>query len=167
MFVWENLKFKSKALTIRGFRITILQSVFAAFVITVFAINTGWLFYAAETIADRGTDRFLRETAAYISANTNHRFLLSPRVQAHLTKVEKTPLANVTNDSSQADRVILYSLEGQRRWQDWQANNFWLTTTWFGPYEMNFNVYPNWWGDDRIVVMTMEEAKQNEILIVK
>ena len=167
MFVWEKLKFKSKAPAIGIFRFTAPQFVFAAFVVTVFAINTSWLVYAAETIASRRTDRFVRETAAYISANESHRFLLSPRVQAHLTNIEKTPFANVTNDSSQANRVILYSSEGQRRWQDWQANNFWLTITWFGPYETNFNVYPNWWGDERIIVMTMEEAKQNEILIVK
>jgi 4-amino-4-deoxy-L-arabinose transferase-like glycosyltransferase len=167
MFLWGKLKFKSKVLSLGNFRFTVLQSVFAAFIVTVFAVNAVWLVYAAETIADRRTDRFVRETAAYISTNGSHRFFLSPRVQARLTKIEKTPFANVTDDPSQADRVILYSSEGQRRWQDWQANNFWLTETWFGPYEMNFNVYPNWWGDERIVVMTMKEAKRNEILIVK
>jgi hypothetical protein len=71
----------------------------------------------------------------------------------------------VTDDSTEADYVMLYASEGMRHWHDWPANNFWLTATWFGPYEINFNAYPNWWGDDRIIVIPMALAKRIGILV--
>ena len=66
-----------------------------------------------------------------------------------------------------ADRVLLYAGEGFEHWQDWPANNPWLTEQWFGPYEVNFNIYPNWWGDDRIIELTEARARKLGILLVR
>jgi hypothetical protein len=32
---------------------------------------------------------------------------------------------------------------------------------------VNFNVYPNWWGDDRILVMSIAQAREIGILVVR
>ena len=167
IFTWERLKLGVAGRAVGSVHLNLVQLGFAALMLTAFSINAGWLVYTAQTIADRNTDRFVREAAAYISANGGQQFFLSPRVRAHLTTVGPIQLPNVTDDPTRADEVILYAHEGVRRWQDWPANRFWLTTTWFGPYEVNFNVYPNWWGDDRIIVVPMARAKQIGILVVK
>jgi hypothetical protein len=126
--------------------------------------NCGWLIYAAETIADRHTDRFIHEAARYIAASgTDRRFFVSPRVRLQLASLGPLPSPGVTDDPARADYVVFYANEGLPRWQDWPANQPWLTT-WFGPCEVNFNIYPNWWGDDRIVVMPMRQARALRLL---
>ena len=166
-FIWERLKLGVAGRAIGGANLNPIQLGFAALMVTAFSVNAGWLAYAAQTIVDRNTDRFVREAAAYISANKDQQFFLSPRVHTHLTAVGATQLPNVTDDPTRADGVILYAHEGMKRWQDWPANEFRRTTTWFGPYEVNFNAYPNWWGDDRIIVLPVTRAKQIGILVVK
>ena len=47
------------------------------------------------------------------------------------------------HQAGEANRVLLYASEGLPRWQDWPANRPDLTERWFGPYEVNFNIYPN------------------------
>jgi 4-amino-4-deoxy-L-arabinose transferase-like glycosyltransferase len=164
-FLWERLKLKGGKFY--NFELNLPRALFAALLSVAFAINFGWLIYAAETITERNTDRFIREAAAYISANGDRRIFLSPRVRTHLTAIGSTRFENVTENSAEADRVLFYAHEGMSRYQDWQANNYWFTETWFGPYEVNFNVYPNWWGDDRIVVMTTARANEIGVLVVK
>jgi hypothetical protein len=34
-----------------------------------------------------------------------------------------------------------------------------MTTRWFGPMEVNFDYYPTWQGDERIVVMPLARAR--------
>ncbi|MDQ3753208.1 MAG: glycosyltransferase family 39 protein, partial [Acidobacteriota bacterium] len=167
IFIWQGLRLGVAGRAVGSANLSPVQLGFAALMLTAFSINAGWLVYAAQTIAERNTDRFVREAAAYISGNNNQQFFLSPRVRAHLTTVGPAQLPNVTDDPARADEVILYAHEGMRRWQDWPANRFWLATTWFGPYEVNFNAYPNWWGDDRIIIVPTARAKQIGILVVK
>jgi 4-amino-4-deoxy-L-arabinose transferase-like glycosyltransferase len=143
------------------------RAVFAACLIAALTVNAAWLFYAAGTITDRGSDRYVREAAAYILSEPDRRIFVSPRVRAHLSALGAPNYPNVTDDAARSDKVLFYAHEGVRRWQDWQANAFWLTETWFGPYEVNFNAYPNWWGDDRIVVMPTERARRLGILVVE
>ena len=40
----------------------------------------------------------------------------------------------------------------------WRANRLNYTERWFGPYEVNFDYYPSWEGNDRILVMNRADA---------
>jgi hypothetical protein len=122
-------------------------------------LNASFLIASAERIMARHTDRFIRETAGYIRAHSNTRFFLSPRVKRDVALVAP-PLENVTADPTKAAVFVLYAREGMRRWQDWPANQRGLTRACFGPREVNFNIYPNWWGDDRIVAIDSRHAAQ-------
>ena len=141
-----------------------VRVVLATGLIAVLAINAAWLTYAANTIADRQTSRFGREAAAYLRARQGLRFWVSPLVRANLTAVGWTPGLNVVGDLSSTDYLVLYASEGMPRWQQWPANRPWLTERWFGAQEVNFNSYPNWWGDDRILVMSLRSARKSGVL---
>lgn len=125
----------------------------------VVCFNAAWLISSAESIVARHTDRFAREAAAYVRMRPDSRYLLSPRVTLDLARVAP-PLSNVTGTAADADAFVLYAREGMRHWRDWPANRRDLTSAWFGPREVNFNMYPNWWGDDRIVVIDTLRARE-------
>lgn len=122
-------------------------------------INAFWLIASAESIVERHTNRFVRDAANYVRIHSDTKFILSPRVKRQLSTVESSP-ANLTVDPAQADEFVLYAREGMLRWHDWPANYRGLTQAWFGPREVNFDMYPNWWGDDRIVVISRHRARQ-------
>jgi 4-amino-4-deoxy-L-arabinose transferase-like glycosyltransferase len=166
-FLWEHLKLKGKIRgSIGSLKLNIPQAGLGIVIVISLLLNAGWLIYAAETIVDRKTDRFVREAAAYISAEQGKRFFLSPRLRVHLSRLGSIQFPNVTDDPTQAEQVIFYASEGMRHWLDWPANRPRLTKTWFGPYEVNFNIYPDWEGDDRIIVMSMARAEEIGILVV-
>ncbi len=120
--------------------------------------NAWWLITSAESIVARHTDRFVREAAIYIREHAETKFLLSPRVVQDLV-MGGPPVGNVTVEPAQADVFMLYAQEGMQRWHDWPANHRDLTQACFGPREVNFNIYPNWWGDDHIVVINRRWAE--------
>jgi hypothetical protein len=127
-------------------------------------LNASWLIASAESIKARHTNRFVREASEYIRAHSDTRFLLSPRVKRDVGVVG-LPLQNVTVDRAKADVFVLYAREGMRRWHDWPANRRGLTQACFGPREVNFNMYPNWWGDDRIIAIDRSHAERMDLRI--
>ena len=166
-FLWKYLKLKGNTKTSDGgLKLNLLQAGYAIVVVISLLVNAGWLVYAAETIVDRNTDRYVHEASSYILAEKDKRFFLSPLTRLKLAVAGSIQFANVTDDPTKADQVVFYVSEGMEHWQDWPANRPRLTKTWFGPYEVNFNMYPNWWGDDRIVVMAMAQAKEIGILLL-
>jgi hypothetical protein len=139
----------------------------ALLTVIIFAgcLNAGWLFYAAETIANRSTDRFASEALRQIEKEAPKRFFLSPLVRTHFRQISEKLPVNVTTDAVEAERVLLYASEGLKSWRSWPANRADLTERWFGPYEVNFNIYANWWGDDRIIELTRQRANKLGILV--
>ena len=139
-------------------RAALARGVWTGLLCVALGINAWWLIVSAESIVARHTDRFVREAAEYVRAQPGTKFLLSPRVKHDLTVVGP-PLDNVTVDPGDADAFVLYAREGMQRWHDWPTNRRGLTQACFGPREVNFDMYPNWWGDDRIVVINRRRAK--------
>jgi peptidoglycan/LPS O-acetylase OafA/YrhL/4-amino-4-deoxy-L-arabinose transferase-like glycosyltransferase len=131
----------------------------ATLLVIALCFNASWLIASAEAIVAKRTDRFIRDTAQYIQAHPAVKFLLSPRVKGDL-KVIAPRLENVTLKPGEADAFVLYAREGMQRWHDWPANRWALTQACFGPREVNFNMYPGWWGDDRILVISHHRADQ-------
>jgi len=139
---------------------------FAALLVIALLVNAWWLWHAASTIQARKTDRYAREALAYVRERSSTTFYVTPRVRTHFAMLGTGSLPNVTPEPIHAERVVFYAHEGVRHYQDWRANRLRLTERWFGPYEVNFNVYPNWWGDDRIVVMSAATARRFGLLVV-
>ena len=135
------------------------RTVWVGLLCVTVGLNASWLIGSAESIVSRHTDRFVREASQYVCTHLDTKFLLSPRIKHDLTAVGSSPL-NVVDDPLKAGAVVLYAREGMLRWHDWPANRPGLTQATFGPREVNFDMYPNWWGDDRIVVITRARAEQ-------
>jgi 4-amino-4-deoxy-L-arabinose transferase-like glycosyltransferase len=124
----------------------------AAFAALALVANGVWLVTSAESIRARGSDRFIREAAHFIHSHPGTTFQLSPRVTRDLALLGSLP-QNVRTTAEDADSVVLYAREGVKRWHDWPANRPTTPRVWFGPREVNFNAYPGWWGEDRVLVI--------------
>jgi hypothetical protein len=124
-----------------------------------FTVNATWLAYAAQTILWRGSDRWVHAAAAYVSRHSSQRFVVSRDIRAQWAAIGLGVPANAIDDPGAADHMVFYAREGAARWQDWPANHPELFDAIFGPAEVNIGIYPNWWGDDHIVVMSVTAAR--------
>jgi hypothetical protein len=161
---WLNQERKAKK-HYKKIIFTSLHITFIVFVIATLVINAGWLAYAAGTIKDRKSDRFVRKAASFMSGKKEAHFFLSPLARIKLSFIEALENLNIVGDFSDADYLVLYASEGVKRWHDWPANLPGLTEAWFGPLEVNFNVYPNWWGDDRLLIVSKAIAEKRHIFL--
>lgn len=162
--LWQRLNAEGEAVA-RSRAARAAGAALAALLTGAVLVDAAWLWHAATTIRERHSDRFVREALTYVGAHAATTFYLSPRVATHFALIGAHALPNVTAGPDDAEHVMFYAHEGVRHYQDWRANRLRLTERWFGPYEVNFNVYPNWWGDDRIVVMSMAKAKHLGLLV--
>ena len=132
---------------------------FGVLVIALMTLNGAWLIYAAETIAKRSPQGFATEAASYLREKGGNRFFISPKVRERLIATGAPQLPNVTDNPTQANSLVFYATEATNRldWPEYTPN---LTEAWFGPYEVDFNYYPDWAGEDRIVVMSAATARK-------
>jgi hypothetical protein len=146
--VWEYTTF-------RGTRM-LLSTVMAILLV----MNLFWLISAAETINNRNDERFVREAFDYVASHGGLNFFVSDRVAEAFETLGMNELPNVLRmPSAEADLTLFYISEGMTP-VEWPSTRRNLTITWFGPMEVNFNYYAGWAGDDRILLMTMEQARE-------
>ena len=156
VFVWSRIKYKQ------------LRVVLLILVTLAMLVNIGWIIYSAGTIADRDSSRFLHEMTQYIDKHPGTVFFVSALVWEDLEKIDGNQRFNIIrSDFNQADMILLYASEGVESLLDWPRNKPGLATTIFGPWEVNFDYYPTWEGNDRILLMPIEKAKEIGVLLVK
>ena len=80
-------------------------------------------------------------------------------MKLELSQIDSS-LSNLADTVSDAESFVIYAREGMRRCADWPASRRDLASVWFGPREVNFDMYPNWWGDDRIVIIDRRRATE-------
>lgn len=136
----------------------VVRTALAISVAGMLLMNAYWLVYAANTITDRGTERFAQDMAAFIRQHPKDRFLASPGALSDLAAVGIKPSANLTTaPSGDVEYVLVHRTEAMDR-GDWPANSYDLIVRSFGPQEVNFNYYPTWAGDERVLMMTLSKA---------
>lgn len=123
------------------------QQLWTLVLIGVIGANWYWLGYSSYTITQRFSERFTSEAAVYISQQANV-IWLSPEV----ADVLKRPQGNGTT-------AVIYTHELFERPTRWPANNPNLFDRQFGPYEINFAYYPDWIGNERILVLTAAQQQ--------
>ena len=122
------------------------------------AANAVWLRTAAYTIARRDQAKALRELADYMRAHPGTRFVVTQHVREALAATPLSDLAPAPRGEGEA-LAILY-MDDVKDWtlfKAYQPNQYTLLDT--GPYEINIDYYPNWAGDDRIVLMPASRAE--------
>ncbi|MDH5506896.1 MAG: glycosyltransferase family 39 protein [Anaerolineae bacterium] len=140
---------------------------FGGLISALLVVNAAWLYYAAGTIQDSGTDRFVREFTSYAEENAELTFLVSEKLANDIAKVAGEIPGNVTTDNSQdIDMVAAYYSEATIVPGHWDANRPDIGPDWFGPFDVNMDYYAHWLGNDRILYMSFEKAKQIKVLLL-
>lgn len=122
--------------------------------VAILAVNFFWQALAVQSIQQRDKLNSEVQLLGYIQSNPQTAFLLSPLSAKLLENHPEVP-GNIVTDPAQADMyVILSSIELEYP----QANRFGVYSTPLGPYEVNFNYYPSWDGEVRLVFIPIEEA---------
>ena len=124
-------------------------------------VNLSWLTRAADSIANRGRLPLPAQAIQYIRHNPTTPFLLATALGKDLTAYLRTPdaLPNIADHASAGAKLLFYSSEAdsmRNRWPCNAPNQYELLPD--GPYEVNFDYYPSWAGDRRIVVVPADRA---------
>jgi len=146
------------AYVVEQLRNPMARRVVASVVAALLIVNGVWLFYAAQTIVDRSTDRFTREFAAYISAHPNEHVYVTPAVMTDLALVGMKASSNLNSSLDDADLAAFYGLKDAL--ECIPANRPDTILRWFGPLEVDYSYYTTWPGNDRIVLMRGDQARQ-------
>lgn len=151
-FIWERTAKPSWRVVVGGLAVMALL------------LNAGWLAYAADSIQKRASDDFIQQFMAYAERHSQRRFFASEKVwQALLSSGMAVPENISHTDVGETSNVVLYLSESVAHPTDWPRNQPGLVTALFGPWEVNFDYYPTWIGDDRILVMPLEQAQELKV----
>ncbi|MBP7633130.1 glycosyltransferase family 39 protein [Candidatus Ozemobacteraceae bacterium] len=139
----------------------IMRMILGGLLIAGFTANVAWLWYAAETIVQRGKIDYVQQLADFIASRPKRSFFVSPAVAQDLSRHRTPGLANVTSQLSPAcDYSVINTFEinsNRWKWENlWAANRFFNLEAVFGPCEVNIECYPSWLGDDRFLVLPMK-----------
>jgi len=130
------------------------------------AANAYWLVFAAyQTSLRHQPQRYGEQLTDYLRGHSQHRYYLSPAVREALQQqagsAHELP---VTDSAGEADYIVFYGKQWFGDVYKRPANMPNFSTTWFGPYEVNYDYYPDWDGDDRIVVISKAEAQRYRVV---
>jgi 4-amino-4-deoxy-L-arabinose transferase-like glycosyltransferase len=130
--------------------------------------NEAWLIWTGQTVVDRQTDRFARQAADHVRLNPDTKFYLSPRVRSLLQSHGAIDLPNVVRDPARSKIALVCAFEGDPekigRGRVWPGNVRDLTLGWFGPYEVNWEYYTDWIGNDRIVILDTARVLKLDVI---
>lgn len=123
-------------------------------------VNAAWIFYAAQSIRYRGTDRYTKTFVEFASKRTRASLYVSPRVAADVLALNGRLPLSMTRDqwSPAVAQIALFNKEEPGFFWGAPATGPFLFDGWFGPLEVNMNFYPNWFGDDRIMLISKKQA---------
>ncbi len=122
--------------------------------------NATWLAVAAQSIRVRRTREFGPPAVEWMARHPEHKFSLSPNLRAGLVGAGLTLPPNVVADRAAATHIGQFAKIDHSLGAGWLANDPWMTAAAFGPFELNFDYYPTWYGDDRIVFVAIGDANR-------
>lgn len=121
-----------------------------ALILTGLALNFGWQGYAVQTIRQRQTLSAAACLQDYVRRHQQTRIFLSPAARSLAGNFSAPNLAQTREGAE----IFLY-LSGEIK-HPLTSNRPFFYETPCGPYEVNFNFYPDWEGDTRLVAARME-----------
>ncbi len=130
-------------------------------ILALLTIHVYWLFYASETIHNRGQIDFSTAVLNYREDNPTKELVFSRGVEEQLDQMNYAISAEGKDSASKAALALFYASEAETPQQSWPANRFnTYSLLPVGPYEVNYNYYPDWLGDDRIIILPLEKARR-------
>jgi hypothetical protein len=145
-----------------------LRWIWPAFFTGLLALNAIWLGYAAWSIQNRDTGRSTAAMLEYVRRNPENTYWASPDVWVQVERQPGQAPGNLhTLPAGDEGYLVFYASEGMEDPNDWPGNRPGLATRIFGPWEVNLDYYPRWAGEDRILVMQLNKARQIGIQLVR
>jgi 4-amino-4-deoxy-L-arabinose transferase-like glycosyltransferase len=144
--LWNSRLFRSNR---------IARVILAVGLLLALLVNFNWLYYAGRSISPNLTNDWSQMLPRYLLANKDATYYLSAGVRRELNTNE---LPNVVSDPLLADKLVFVFDEVDHP----LANRPNVYDPIFGPYEVNFDYYPSWNEDERILVMPMKAALLQE-----
>ena len=130
--------------------------------------NGAWLVWASDSVV-RFRDRApiapaARYLDAQLDAHPDARFAVSASVRQRLAALDGRSRPNLIDGPLDDARAAVFHASESYAAILGATPRHDLTSTWFGPFEVNFNYYPSWLGADRIVVMPVEHYPRRRFL---
>ena len=99
-----------------------------------------------------------------MDAHPDTTFAVSKRLRAAFRRLDDRERSNVIEGPvDAADAVVVHVSDAFGRLVACRPR-YNLVTAWFGPADVNFNLYPSWLGRDRIVVMPVDHFPRERTL---
>jgi hypothetical protein len=133
--------------------------------IVLFSINLIFLCFAARSIRKRAATRFGADIVAYLNKHPGAQYLLSPKV-TQAVGGERMSLRNAADSEDVAQRYMLFAEETPVAvWMKWSCNRLGQYHLVSGPLEMNFDYYPTWEGESRVIELSMQRAREMHLVV--
>lgn len=141
-----------------------LRRIMVTCFVVLFSINLIFLCFAARSIRQRAATRFGADIAAYLNEHPRKQYLLSPRV-AQAVAGERVSLPNATDNEDVAQQYMLFAEETPVAvWMKWSCNRLGQYHLVSGPLEVNFDYYPTWEGEPRVIELSMRRAREMHLV---
>lgn len=132
--------------------------------VVLFSINLIFLGVAARSIRKRAATRFGADIVAYLNKHPRTQYLLSPKV-AQAVANERVSPRNATDNADVAQQYMLFAEETPVvDWRKWSCNRLGQYRLVSGPLEVNFDYYPTWEGESRVVELSMRRAREMHLV---
>ncbi len=133
---------------------------FHILILLLLTTNAFWLVHSSETIRNRSEIDYPVAVLKYLTDHPQEKFSFSSRVTKELKETDYTIATKPSTKSTENTLVIFYASEAETPGESWPANRWnYYTLLPVGPYEVNYNYYPDWLGDDRIIILPVERAR--------
>ncbi len=130
-----------------------------AVLLVALSSQAAYQLHAAQTIRERGTDRFARELGRWLAARDDERFWVSPRARAELAAAGFEPHVGWSEDRGEALDGYVFHRDEPMRIRNFRGNWPGMTRATFGPLDVNFEWYVTW-RSPRFVVLTPAAARE-------
>jgi 4-amino-4-deoxy-L-arabinose transferase-like glycosyltransferase len=152
LWLWERLPWRPA------------RAAVPALIALLLAVNAAWGIEATRTVIARDDiDAYAAQTFDYIVDHPDATFCTSWMVNVMLVADRGYTYPGNVVFSPDVDYLIYTA--GEMDPLAVQANRPDLTVRWFGPYEVNYNYYPSWIGNDRFVVVEADTAAEHGIRV--
>lgn len=142
-----------------------LRRVMVTGFVVLFSINLIFLCFAARSIRKRAATRFGADVVAYLNKHPEKQYLLSPKV-AQAVASERASPPNATGNADTAQHYMLFAEETPVAvWMKWSANRLGQYQLVSGPLEVNFDYYPTWEGEPRVIELSMQRAREMHLVV--
>ena len=141
-----------------------LRRIMVTCFVVLFSINLIFLCFAARSIRKRAATRFGADIVAYLNKHPRTQYLLSPKV-AQAVANERVSPRNATDNADVAQRYMLFAEETPvAAWMKWSCNRLGQYHLVSGPLEVNFDYYPTWEGESRVIELSMRRAREMQLV---